>query len=151
MAEVLLMAREATVDHPMAYQPGHAVVVMEDGHEWGAEECAPTFLVVKLPGVPPEKLARFFDTDVDHKARTNPAFAIALDVVNPPATMRRAWQIEVWRLPTQAQAAVGTGEVTIAVPGYYDPALHGPADFQWWQVKPVLRNLVEGRYESFDL
>lgn len=55
MAEILVKAVSAT--HPDAvkdargcYKQGDPVVVMPDGHAWGAEERLPRFWLVKVPG-----------------------------------------------------------------------------------------------------
>lgn len=142
------MAQDAPGGHPLGYRQGHPVVVMEDGHEWGREECPPKFWIVKLPGVPVEKLLPFLDDDVQHQARQDSAFGIVPDLTRE-ATMRRAWQIQVAKLDAATLHRVASaGVLTIKVPGYgYD----GPHDFQWWQVKPVLKNTVTGLNESFDL
>ena len=56
MAEILIKAVDATNADPAkdrrgCYKRGYPVVVFPDGHEWGAEERSPKFIVLKLPGV----------------------------------------------------------------------------------------------------
>jgi hypothetical protein len=47
MAELLVLMTGSNPD-PMAWQTGHVVAVMPDGHTWGALECPPRFCVVSV-------------------------------------------------------------------------------------------------------
>lgn len=56
MAEVLIKAISASHSDPVkdlrgCYKRGDIVVIMPDGHSWGAMEGLPNFVVVKIPGV----------------------------------------------------------------------------------------------------
>lgn len=63
MAELLIMAKATQSKNPGAYKRGDVVVVMEDGHKWGREERPPTFAIVRIPGVPAEKLRDLLEPD----------------------------------------------------------------------------------------
>lgn len=56
MAELLVKAVDAVHDDPEVdrrgcYKAGDIVACQPDGHPWGACECLPTFLVVRIPGL----------------------------------------------------------------------------------------------------
>lgn len=56
MAELLIKAVDAShpdpdKDEAGCYKKGDIVHVVDDGHEWGAKEGLPTFVVVKCPGL----------------------------------------------------------------------------------------------------
>ena len=53
MAELLILNRDATPEQ-RSYKRGDVVVVMPDGHQWGAAEGLPDFIRASLPGVAPE-------------------------------------------------------------------------------------------------
>ncbi len=64
MAEILLKAMDAThpdteKDRRGCYKKGAPVVVMPDGHAWGAKEVWPTFTVIKVPGVSVAKVEKY--------------------------------------------------------------------------------------------
>lgn len=49
------------------WQPGDVVVINEDGHKWGKKEVdGPLFRIVKLPGVPREKLLQLLSPDLGY-------------------------------------------------------------------------------------
>jgi len=59
MAEILVKAIDATHVDPIkdrqgCYKCGDPVVVFDDGHAWGNEECPPKFVIVKVPGTAEE-------------------------------------------------------------------------------------------------
>lgn len=69
----LLVYNRLSDPHPMkegsAYQPGDIVVVKPAGHEWGAAECAPAFLLFVVPGTEDEWLPYTRHADApDHVA-----------------------------------------------------------------------------------
>ncbi len=101
MAELLIKAIDAThadpdIDRRGCYKTGDVVVVREDGHEWGALERPPIFRVLRLPGVPA--------ADVEDLA----AEQIEDDngVVQSDTFRRRAWRLDMERLPAAARAAL---------------------------------------------
>lgn len=64
MAELLVKAVSATHSDPVTdargcYKVGDPVLVMPDGHPWGAEEGLPKFWIVKVPGATVAQLADY--------------------------------------------------------------------------------------------
>jgi len=49
--QINALTDEQKISREARIQIGDIVVVRPDGWVWGAEECLPTFIVVKLPGV----------------------------------------------------------------------------------------------------
>lgn len=76
MAELLIKAVSATHPDPVkqargCYQQGDPVVVMPDGHEWGAAEGLPTFWIVKAPGVTVAEARAYIEQRADAVRRRN--------------------------------------------------------------------------------
>lgn len=111
MAELLIKAISASHADPEksergCYRKGDIVVVMPDGHEWGAQEGLPTFVRVRVPGVAASAVAdrieswrRVIDYEI---VQTNAAldgarFRIFQQVpgVATPKGITRA-QVEAW-------------------------------------------------------
>lgn len=44
---------------------GQVVCIMPDGHKWGKKERPPTFIVIKIPGIPPDQLQTYTMPDHD--------------------------------------------------------------------------------------
>jgi len=40
---------------------GSPIVVMPDGWKWGKKECAPDFIILKIPGLSPDKISRYLE------------------------------------------------------------------------------------------
>lgn len=64
MCEMLVMREDKVNDDPyldaQCYKRGDVIVIMEDGHPWSKEELDhPRWLVVKVPGVPRDKLTAY--------------------------------------------------------------------------------------------
>lgn len=113
---------------------GHPVVVMDDGHEWGAAEQFPAFAVFKFPGVPVATVQRYLADD--GSATQEP-------------TMRRIWQIRWADLPLAARNLIkANGGLTIMVAAY---GYTGPYDYTWAQVKTYWHNNVTNTNETADL
>lgn len=120
-------------DRVGAYKAGMVVNVMPDGHPWGREERLPKFVVIKIPGVPAQKLLRYAVPEVD--AGTN-------------VMRRREWIIRVSDLPLAARTKLARdGELTIKARTDYS----GPFDFTWEQVRTYFRNQRTGLDEGRDL
>ena len=78
----------------LRYHRGSVVTIQEDGWPWSKSEQQPPFVVVRVPGVPVEKLAAFIAPDVgfgepeaskrDRTLRRR-AFALDLDAIDAKA------------------------------------------------------------------
>lgn len=92
-------------DDPNRYKVGDVVCVTEDGHKWNDNETRGQFLIVKVPGVPAEKLYDMmepvFDKDGEPIARRSSVFdlvqydAIVVDRVKnvPPEQLEEAMKV----------------------------------------------------------
>jgi hypothetical protein len=88
------------------------VVVMEDGHTWGAEETLPKFVVVKIPGVTADKARSFIDVQLDDDAGGLNLTAQG----QRQAFRRREWGVNWATLPAGIKnTLLTTGEVTVTV------------------------------------
>jgi hypothetical protein len=90
MAEILVAAISKTnilfPEKEMAlYKRGMPVVVMPDGHPWGAKEGLPDFVVIKIPGVPVSTLQTLTDVQTED----------ALGVETGSMVRRRRWVLDV--------------------------------------------------------
>lgn len=137
MAEILVKAADTPgVVHPLRWLRGQAVVVMEDGHAWGAEERLPKFVVLKVPGVPVLRLEKYLSQRVAGEELA----------VEPPR--RRVWQVQLQTLPLAARQKLQTeGELTILVPAF---GYAGAFDYTWAQVKAFFLNTVTALAETED-
>jgi len=127
MAEILIKAVDAVHADPEkdqrgCYKRGMPVVVMPDGHQWGASECLPSFVVLRLPGVEVERVQQFLAQEATGEGDDR------------VVTRRRAWRLVVDELPAAALAKfAGQGYVTI-----------GPAgDFTWAQARNFIRQIAD--------
>lgn len=82
-------------------QVGDIIVVKPDGWVWGLEECLPTFIVVKLPGVSEEESKYYEQGLIDN---TNPEHPVLLK--------RRKYQVPSDIIQTQIDLA----ETVIEIP-----------------------------------
>jgi hypothetical protein len=61
MCELLVrVVAKTQADPRLAAQcskPGDVIAIVDDGHQWGTDEGAPTYRVVRVPGVPANSLA----------------------------------------------------------------------------------------------
>lgn len=121
MCEILIFAGNNThvdpeKDRRGCWKRGYPVVVKEDGHEWGAEEGLPKFIVVKIPGVPAAKAEAFLEPqDVDDAGL--PYYANLIEAVPRRAIYRRkAWRVAWTSLPAGISNTLQTtGEITVSV------------------------------------
>jgi len=142
MAEILVKAVDAThpdsdKDRKGAYKRGMPVVVMPDGQSWGNEERLPKFIVIKIPGVPVEKVKKYIDPEYQ-----------GLDADGQPVTYRRReWHISWADLPQGVKERIlANGGLTIKVASY-----SGPYDYTWPQVKAYFKGITSGLSETVDL
>lgn len=111
MAEILIKAVNRThedsgKDKRGCYKRGDPVVVMPDGHVWGALELKPPatggkFVVLKIPGVSVAATKKYIDREVS--------------VVDENVILtRRLWRIVVDELPSGVRNTLNTtGEYTV--------------------------------------
>jgi hypothetical protein len=133
MAEILIKARDHTHPDPIkdqrgAYKRGMPVVVMPDGHQWGASEGLPAFVVLKLPGISVERVQQFLEhIAVDETVEGAPRARVI---------RRRLWQISWADLPAAARTRLAnTGALTIAASG---------GDYTWSQIRNYLKRFDTG-------
>jgi len=140
--EILVKATNAThqdteEDRRGCYKRGMMVLAMPDGHIWGTRERLPHFVVIKIPGVPVERVLKYFA----HQFQGTDAQG------NPINYRRRLWQIRWADLPLAARNKLASsGELTIKVGTYA-----GAYDYTWEQLKIFIRNLLTGLDEIKDL
>jgi hypothetical protein len=106
MAELLIKARDAThadaeKDRRGCYKRGDVVVVMDDGHEWGAKEGPPNFVRLRIPGAA-RALAERLTEEQDDDDTGAP---LPDEQGQRRAFRRRRWRVDLDALP----AAVRTG------------------------------------------
>jgi hypothetical protein len=90
MCEILVKAidhvhPDPDKDRRGAYKQGMPVVVMDDGHVWGAEEGLPKFWIIKLPGVPKEDFEPYVQPEMvgeDIYRRREYDFMLAGPIIN---------------------------------------------------------------------
>jgi len=143
MAQILVMARDNThadpdTDRRGCYKRGYPVVVMPDTHTWGREEGLPTFVVIKIPGVPVEKVRKYIEPQLEDTTDERGRYQIY---------RRRLWQFRLDDLPAAARNKLARdGELTIGVGDYT-----GDYDYTWTQVRSYLRKLKTGTDETENL
>lgn len=137
MAEILVKAisvahSDPTKDQRGCYKRGMPVVVMEDGHPWGAEEQLPKFVVLKIPLISVDKVRKYIDQQIEGGI----------------VTRRRLWCVQWASLPAAAQNILATtGQLTIKATSAYT----GPFDYTWTQVKGFFLNQLTNTTETADL
>lgn len=139
MAEILIKAvssaalADLTKDQRGSYKRGMPVVVMPDGHPWGAMEGLPNFVVIKFPLVPVDRLQRFIEPEV-------------ADVNGERTTVRRRiFRVQWADLPLAARTKLqATGELVIRV----GPEYTGPYDYTWAQIRQYWLNQTTGLPEA---
>lgn len=142
MAELLVKAVDASnpdgeQDRRGCYKRGMPVLVMEDGHEWGAEEHLPAFVVIKVPGIARATVAKY----------ALPQTTIDQFTGQPVTYRRRRWQIQWSELPAAArQKLASTGMLTIKAGTYT-----GAFDYTWTQVKGFFLDQLTALRETADL
>ena len=138
MAELLVKAVSASVPTDpdrdvLCYKRGMPVVVMPDGHPWGARERRPRFVVIKFPGVSVERLQRYIEEWRDGDPDTR------------RMVRRRVWRLRWDDLPTRARNRLRDDGELIIQAGTRDVP---DADYTWDQVKSYLRDELRGVDES---
>lgn len=109
MAELLIKARDASHDDPETdrrgcYKRGDVVVVMPDGHEWGVKEGLPNFVVLKIPGVDPERIRPLVEPQDDDDAGN----AVS------DTFRRRRWKLAIASIPAEIRNQLqNTGTATV--------------------------------------
>lgn len=143
MAQILVKAVDAThadseKDRRGCYKRGMPVVVMPDSHTWGLEERLPKFVVIKIPGVPVDKVKQYIEPQREDTPDERGQYR---------TYRRRLWKFRIDDMPAAARNKLMTdGELTIKVGNY-----SGPYDYTWTQVKIYLRNLKTDTDETSEL
>jgi hypothetical protein len=143
MAQILVKAIDATHADPVkdrrgCYKRGMPVVVMPDTHTWGLDERPPKFVVLKLPGVPVEKVKKYIEPEREDTADADGRYQVFL---------RRLWKFRLDDMPTAALRKLrDNGELIIKVGDYADKY-----DYTWTQVRSYLRNLKTNTDETASL
>ena len=145
MAEIIVKAVSVTHADPEkdrrgCYKRGYPVAVYPDGTRWGACECLPRFVIIKLPGVAVDHptLVKYIQPEHEDTPDADG---------NYPTYRRRRWQIRWADLPTAARNRLqNDGELIIKAGSY-----GGAFDYTWAQVKAYFRDLKTGLDETGDL
>ena len=139
MAELLVKAMDSThadsvKDMRGCYKTGMPVVVMEDGHIWGGEECLPRFVVIKIPTISVDVVKKYIEPEyqgVDNQGR-------------PEMYRRRKWNISWVDLPSAVKTKIlANGGLTIKAGTYT-----GAYDYTWAQVKNYFKQITSGSSET---
>lgn len=148
MAEILVMGRNPDAAG-MTWQQGQPVVVMEDGHEWGAAEVFPNFAVLKFLGVPVEKVEKFLDDDVAYTVRQMMERGENPPTDLPDPTTRRNFRLRWSDLPLAAKNKIkANGGLTILVAAF---GYTGAYDYTWAQVKSYWHNFMDNTDDGPDI
>ena len=142
MAELIVKAisvthADADKDRRGCYKRGYPVAVYPDGTNWGAEECLPKFVIIKIPGVAVDHptLLKYCGMEYDDTPDADGTY---------PVYRRRRWQIRWADLPLAARTRLqDDGELIIKVGTYA-----GTYDYTWAQVKGYFRDLKTGLDET---
>jgi len=143
MAQILVMAidknhADPDIDRRGCYKRGYPVVVMPDSHTWGREEGLPSFVVIKIPGVPVEKVRKYIEPELEDVPDERGCYRIY---------RRRLWTFRLDDMPAAARnKLLRDGELIIKVGDYT-----GSYDYTWTQVRSHLRNLKTNVDEVGDL
>lgn len=118
MAELLIMARSATHPDPAkdragCWKRGMVVTVQPDGHRWGKRETAPAFCVLKMPGIPVDRVEKYLVAyDVQD------GFEEDGETARMATYRRRAWAVQLDELPSATrQKADAAGELVMSRDG----------------------------------
>lgn len=94
-------AELALKDRRGCYKLGDPVVVMEDGHVWGALEGPPKFYIIKIPGLAVATVRKYISAWQDTTEPEKPATTL----------QRRLYRINVANLPANIKNALTTAGV----------------------------------------
>lgn len=113
MAEFLIYAKSNThsdkeKEAAGCYQRGDIVVVMPDGHPWGAQETLPTFFVLKIPGLDYLKARQFTES---HRQDTGLLDRDGQKIIK--TLRRRAFSLDVANIPRAIKNQLEAGSVTV--------------------------------------
>lgn len=121
MCEILIFAGNNThvdpeKDRRGCWKRGYPVVVKEDGHQWGAEEGLPKFVLIKIPGIPAVKAEALLYPQVVDDAGI-PTYENAVGAFPLRAIYRRReWRLSWQSLPSGIQNTLSTvGNITVTV------------------------------------
>ena len=142
MAEILVKAidhmhPDPDIDRRGAYKKGMPVVVFEDNHSWGAEECLPKFVLIKIPGVFAATVKKYIKPELSDTPDEEGSF---------PIYRRRLWIIRWADLPADAKLKLADGLLVIKAGNYA-----GEYDYTWTQIKTYFHNMKTGLDETVDL
>lgn len=70
--KVASLSAKELIGYNSRTQIGDIIVVKPDGWPWGKEECLPTFVVVKLPGVSVDDVKHYEEVLLESKDAKNP-------------------------------------------------------------------------------
>jgi len=141
VCEIIVKAITATHSDPIkdlrgCYKRGYPVAVYPDGTKWGNEERLPKFVIIKIPGIPVEKVQKYIQPQMN------------MATIPPSIYRRRLWQIRWADLPLDARTKLAsTGQLIIKATSSYT----GTYDYTWTQIKTFFRNLETELDESAKL
>jgi len=147
MCELLIKAvnvvnADADKDRRGCYKRGMVVVIMPDGHPWGAQEGLPKFAVIKIPNITVGQATKYTQPHVIQDG-------FEADGTTPRMVVyrRRNWIIRWDDLPAAAQNKLSsTGELIIRAGTYV-----GTSDYSWVQVRNYFRNQETGIDDTGDI
>ena len=109
MAELLIKAVDASHPDPVkdrrgCYKLGDVVIVQDDGHQWGAKEGPPNFVVLRIPGAASALAERLVEEQDDDDAGN-----VLQDEQGGRLTFRRRrWRVDLGDLPAAIRTALQT-------------------------------------------
>lgn len=141
MAEILIKATNSfhsdpDMDARGSYKRGMPVIVMPDGHEWGAKERLPNFIVLKIPGISVTAVQKYVSVHTEVQ--------MVNSELQDVTVTRRLWRIRWADLPLAARNKLQADGELIIKTGTYD----GPFDYTWTQIKTFFRNQATNTDET---
>lgn len=58
-------SKEQKLERQQSKTKGHVETVKPDKADWGKKECLPSYIIVKLPGVPVDSLKKYLEETID--------------------------------------------------------------------------------------
>lgn len=109
MAELLIKWVDATHADPEkdrrgCYKRGDVVIVQKDGHEWGAKEGPPNFVILRIPGAARALAERLTEEQDDDDA----GVLLQDEQGQRRAFRRRRWRVDLDDLPAAIRTALQT-------------------------------------------
>lgn len=116
MAELLIKAADAThadaeKDRRGCYKRGDVVIVQDDGHEWGAKEGPPNFVILRIPGAAralAQRLTEEQDDDDNGTPLPREVFVGNEPIMLDGKFRRRRWRVDIDALPVAIRTALQT-------------------------------------------